>query len=157
VLLTLNKALFTSTSAEYKTPRWLYDKLNSEFSFDLDPCTTEDNPLGTKYFMTMQTNGLLQSWDFAKAIFINPPYNREVGKWVKKAAESTRSNLDQIIVMLITARTDTRWFHSYIYAKPNVEIRFLKGRLRFKGTKYKATFPSMVVIFRGRDLANAAK
>lgn len=130
--MTISKAIFSSTSAEYKTPKYLFNQLNNEFHFDLDPCTTEDNPLGTKYFMTRQTNGLLQSWNFAKAVFINPPYNREVGKWVKKAYESVGSNPEQIIVMLIAARTDTKFFHDYIYAANprinNPEVRFLKGR-----------------------------
>lgn len=76
-------------------------------------------------------------------VFCNPPYGREIGKWVKKASEAKGG----IVVILIPARTDTKYFHEYIYNKPNVEIRFLKGRLKFGGSKNSAPFPSMVVIF----------
>jgi site-specific DNA-methyltransferase (adenine-specific) len=92
-------------------------------------------------------DGLKQDWGFAKSIFINPPF-KTVDKWVQKASESVASNSGQVIVMLIAARTDTQRFHRYIYNKPNVKTRFLKGRIKFEGTKNSAPFPSMVVIFR---------
>lgn len=76
------------------------------------------------------------------ALWMNPPYGREIGKWVKKASESKAT-----VVCLLPARTDTRWFHDYIYGK--AEIRFVRGRLKFGGSKNSAPFPSMVVIFRG--------
>lgn len=74
-------------------------------------------------------------------VYCNPPYGREIGKWVKKAAES-----DTTVVMLLPARTDTKWFHEYIYGK--AEVRFIKGRLKFGDSKNSAPFPSMVVIYR---------
>jgi site-specific DNA-methyltransferase (adenine-specific) len=83
--MVLSKVIFSSASHEYRTPKYLYDKLNAEFNFELDPCTTEDNPLNTKYFYTKETDGLGQDWSFAKSIFINPRYGRIVDKWVKKA------------------------------------------------------------------------
>ena len=73
---------------------------------------------------------------------MNPPYGREIGKWVKKASESNAT-----VVCLLPARTDTRWFHDYIYGK--AEIRFVRGRLKFGNSKNTAPFPSMVVVFRG--------
>ena len=80
-------------------------------------------------------------------VFCNPPYGREIGKWVEKAyAENMIGGA--YVVMLIPARTDTKWFHDYIYNKPNVEIRFLKGRLKFGDSKNSAPFPSMLVIFK---------
>ena len=85
-------------------------------------------------------------------IFCNPPYGREIGKWVKKAYMTQKAAQNYkcitLIVMLLPARTDTKWFHEYIYNKENVEIRFLKGRLKFGDSKNAAPFPSMVVIFR---------
>ena len=72
----------------------------------------------------------------------NPPYGRKIGEWVKKASKSNAT-----VVMLLPARTDTKWFHEYIYGK--AEIRFIKGRLKFGNSKNSAPFPSMVVIFRG--------
>jgi len=74
----------------------------------------------------------------------NPPYGREIGKWVKKAAESKA-----LVVMLLPARTDTAWFHDYIYHK--AEIRFIRGRLKFGDGKNSAPFPSMVVVFRNME------
>ena len=85
-------------------------------------------------------DGLKQEW--TGVCWCNPPYGRKIGQWVKKAAES-----DATVVMLIHARTDTAWFHDYIYGK--AEIRFVRGRLRFGGSKINAPFPSMVVVFRG--------
>lgn len=73
---------------------------------------------------------------------MNPPYGREIGKWVKKASESNTT-----VVCLLPARTDTRWFHDYIFGK--AEIRFVRGRLKFGNSKNSAPFPSMVVVFRG--------
>lgn len=75
-------------------------------------------------------------------VFCNPPYGRELAKWVKKCYDESEHAL---VVMLIPARTDTRWFHDYIYGK--AEIRFIKGRLRFGGSNCNAPFPSMVVIY----------
>ena len=84
------------------------------------------------------------------AVFCNPPYGREVGKWVHKAYEEAKSGTT--IVLLIPARTDTAYFHEYIYG--HAEIRFVRGRLHFtdeEGTAYPpAPFPSMVVIYNGR-------
>jgi phage N-6-adenine-methyltransferase len=113
--MTLSPALFSSKQEDYQTPRWLYDKLSKIFCFDLDPCTSPDNPLGTKYFFTRQIDGLTQSWDFVKSIYINPPYGRDIRKWLSKAYTSIQLNPDQVIVVLLPARTDTRWFHDYVY------------------------------------------
>ena len=133
-----NKLMFSSATDEWSTPQDVFDKLNGEFSFTLDPCANDTNHKCKKYF-TKTENGLLQNWD-DEIVFCNPPYGREIGKWVKKAAESKAT-----VVMLLPARTDTRWFHDYIYEK--AEIRFIKGRLKFGEAQNSAPFPSMVVIF----------
>jgi hypothetical protein len=78
-------------------------------------------------------------------VFCNPPYGREIGKWVEKAAKATGG----VVVMLIPARTDTRYFHELIYNK--AEVRFLRGRLKFGNSKNSAPFPSMVVIFKKHE------
>ena len=81
-------------------------------------------------------------------VFCNPPYGRNIGKWVEKAyTESQKPNT--LVVMLIHARTDTRWFHNWVYGK--AEIRFIKGRLKFGGQKNNAPFPSMVVVYKKED------
>lgn len=136
----MNKGLFSSNTDLWSTPQEFYDKLNDEFCFTLDPCATEENHKCDKYY-TKEQDGLLQDWK-DEIVFCNPPYGREIGKWVKKAYESKRS---KPIVMLLPARTDTRWFHEYIYNYS--EIRFIKGRLKFGDSKNSAPFPSMIVIF----------
>ena len=78
---------------------------------------------------------------------MNPPYGREIGHWVKKAYETSLKG--STVVCLLPARTDTKWFHDYIYGK--AEIRFIRGRLKFSGNKYNAPFPNMIVIFRGEQ------
>lgn len=133
------KAMFSSKTDQWATPQSFFDKLNSEFNFDLDTCAIPENAKCDRYF-TPQDDGLSQDWGGSIA-WCNPPYGREIGKWVKKASES-----NAIVVMLLPARTDTAWFHDYIYNK--AEIRFIKGRLKFGGSKTNAPFPSMVVIFR---------
>lgn len=135
---------FSSKTNDWSTPQDFFDKLNAEYGFNLDTCATSSNAKCEKYF-TEEDDGLKQSWGGYK-VFCNPPYGRELGKWVKKAYEEA---MDQrtTIVMLIPARTDTKYFHQYIYLRQNVKIRFLKGRLKFGGSKNSAPFPSMLVIF----------
>ena len=135
--------MFSSNTDLWATPQSFYNKLNDEFRFNLDPCATSENAKCEKYF-TKEENGLNQNWGGHK-VFCNPPYGRELSKWVKKAyEESLKPNTK--VVMLIPARTDTKYFHEYIYHKAK-EIRFLKGRLKFGTSKNSAPFPSMVVIF----------
>ena len=80
-------------------------------------------------------------------VFCNPPYGSKIKDWVKYSYEQAQKP-DTIVVMLIPSRTDTRWFHDYIYGK--AEIRFIRGRLKFGGSKTSAPFPSMIVIFKKR-------
>ena len=110
--------------------------------FTLDPCATHANHKCIKYF-TKEDDGLVKDWNHNR-VFMNPPYGREIGKWVKKAWMSVNGN-DCMVVALLPARTDTKWFHDYILGK--AEIRFIKGRLKFGSCKNAAPFPSMIVIF----------
>ena len=139
--------MFSSEKDDWETPQYLFDALNSEFHFTLDPCANVFNHKCEKYF-TKNENGLNQCWK-GETIFCNPPYGRKIGEWVKKCYLHG-INGDGIAVMLIPARTDTRWFHEFIYNKENVEIRFLKGRLKFGNAKNSAPFPSMIVVFNGK-------
>lgn len=133
--------MFSSKSDNWETPQYLYDELDSEFHFTLDPCADDQNHKCGMYF-TKEQDGLKQEW--TGVVFCNPPYGREVGRWVEKAYNSARGGCT--VVLLISARTDTRYFHEYIYHK--AEIRFIKGRVKFGGSKNPAPFPSMVCIFR---------
>ena len=139
----INNALFTSNSDEWATPQDVFDKLNREFHFDLDPCATANNHK-TDWYFTAEQDGLDQNWGGHK-VFCNPPYS-EIDKWVEKAWRESRQDYTTV-VLLIPARTDTRYFHNFICNR--AEIRFIKGRLKFGQSKNSAPFPSMVVIFRG--------
>lgn len=143
----MNKDLmFSSASEEWATPQDFFNELNKEFNFNLDPCANDDNHKCEKYF-TKADNGLLQKWG-GYNVFVNPPYGRVIGAWVEKAFNEAQEK-DTLIVMLLPARTDTKWFHNFIYHK--AEIRFIKGRLKFGGSKNAAPFPSMIVIFKGAN------
>ncbi len=135
--------MFSSKTDLWETPQSFYDELDKEFQFTLDPCATPENAK-CEMFFTKEMNGLTQNWG-GNRVFCNPPYGKEIGKWVKKAYEESRKN-DTTVVMLIPARTDTAYFHDYIYHKAK-EIRFVKGRLKFGQSKNAAPFPSMVVVF----------
>ena len=135
--------MFSSKTDNWATPQDFFNKLNAEFDFTLDPAADDCNHKCDKYY-TRETDGLLQSWD-KERVFCNPPYGREIGAWVKKCHDEVLHGGCQLAVMLIPARTDTKYFHEWIYGK--AEIRFLKGRIKFGDSKNSAPFPSMVVIF----------
>jgi len=141
--LAINDALFSSKSREWETPQALFDKLNNFFHFTLDVAATKKNAKCQKFF-TPEDNGLLQNWH-RDICWMNPPYGREIAKWIKKAYDE--SKLGATVVMLLPARTDTAYFHDFIYHK--AEIYFLRGRLKFEGAKNSAPFPSMIAIFWG--------
>lgn len=139
----MNKeVMFSSATDNWATPQDFFDKLNAEFHFDLDVCADEINHKCDKYY-TKEQDGLTMPWK--GIVWCNPPYGREIGKWVRKALFASVNGAT--VVMLIPARTDTKWFHDYIYKRDNVEIRFVRGRLKFGNSKNSAPFPSMVVVF----------
>lgn len=136
--------MFSSATDLWATPQNFFDQLNDEFKFTLDPCSTHENAKCKKHY-TAEEDGLAQSWE-GEVVFCNPPYGRELSKWVQKCHDEARH---ATVVMLIPARTDTRWFHDFIYGK--AEIRFVKGRLKFGDAKNSAPFPSMVVVYEKED------
>ena len=132
----MNEGMYSSKTDEWSTPQELFDELNKEFNFTLDPCATKHNAKCPKFY-TKEEDGLSKDWS-GERVFMNPPYGQRIGLWVKKLSETGG-------VALLPARTDTKWFHDYIYKK--AEIRFIKGRLKFGSNKNSAPFPSMIVIF----------
>ena len=138
--------IFSSATDLWETPQDFFDGLDREFQFGLDACATPENAK-CKNFFTQKQDGLSQNWGGYGTIWCNPPYGREIGKWVQKASEESENG--ETVVMLLPARTDTKWFHNYIYGK--AEIRFVKGRLKFGGVKNSAPFPSMIVIFMSKE------
>jgi len=133
--------MFSSKSNEWATPQNFFDLLNKEFGFTLDAAATSENAKCDRYF-TAEENGLNQDWS-NEIVWLNPPYGREIGKWVEKAFSEAQKGAT--VVCLIPARTDTRYFHEYCFKG---EIRFIKGRLKFGEAKRDAPFPVAVVIFQ---------
>lgn len=144
--MAINRALFMSNKDDWETPRELYESLDAEFHFTLDAASSDANALCEKHF-TVYDDGLKQSWQ-GETVWCNPPYGRQIRKWIQKADDEAKNGTTT--VMLIPARTDTKWFHDFVYGK--YEMRFIRGRLRFcvSGVAYKwnAAFPCMLVIFK---------
>lgn len=136
-----NGAAFSSNNENWETPQKLFDELNSIYSFTLDPCSTDENAKCEKHY-TKNDNGLVKSWKNER-VFCNPPYGRDINKWVEKAYLESKH---AFICLLIPARTDTRYFHEYIYHKANIE--FLRGRLKFEKKRY-TTASSTVSVYVG--------
>ena len=136
--------MFSSKTDLWETPQDLFDKLNNEFHFTLDVCATPENAKCDSFY-TKEQDGLSQPWK--GVVWCNPPYGKQIGSWVRRGFFASQSG--NTVVMLLPARTDTRWFHEYIHGK--AEIRFIRGRLKFGGSKNSAPFPSMVVVFMPHD------
>lgn len=130
---------YSSETPVWETPQEFFDELDAEFGFTVDVCANADNAKCERFYSEAD-DGLSQNWD-EEVVWCNPPYGRQIKDWVRKASE-TRGT----VVMLLPARTDTRWFHDYIYGK--AEIRFIRGRLKFGGSVNNAPFPNMVVVFQ---------
>ena len=130
----------SSATPEWATPQDFFDELDSLFHFTLDVCATPENAKCPNYF-TEQQDGLHQSW--VGTCWMNPPYGRVIGAWMKKAYESAKAGAT--VVCLVPSRTDTKWWHEYA-AKGIVE--FVRGRLKFGGHKNSAPFPCAVVVFQ---------
>ena len=141
----MHPSLHTSKKQDWVTPNWLFAKLDEEFHFDLDAAASDSNHKCDRYF-TEKDDGLKQKW--GGSVWVNPPYNKGLKKWVRKAYEESLAG--SIVVMLIPARTETDYWHEYIFGK--AEIRFIHGRIRFlyedgSTAAVNAPFPSAVVIF----------
>ena len=151
------RALFSSATDEWATPQDFFERLDAEFGFDVDVCATSANTKCNEYFgpdhpNTEMRDGLKQNWhawgrsgELKSACWMNPPYS-QIRTWMEKAAhEASRGST---VVCLVPSRTDTRWWHEVVIAK-GAEVRFVKGRLKFGGSKNSAPFPSAVVVFHG--------
>lgn len=136
--------MFSSKTDLWETPQDFFDNLNALFSFTLDACALPWNAKCEKYY-TPEQDGLNMPW--TGTVWCNPPYGRGVEKWVEKAYNTAKDGM-AVVVMLLPARTDTKWFHDFCYFNKYATVRFVKGRLKFGGCKNSAPFPSMVVIFR---------
>lgn len=154
----MNKALLSSKNMCWCTPTEFFAELDREFHFDLDPAATEKSAKCANFY-TPTDDGLSKDWG-GRRVFCNPPYGRAIRDWVKKGYEESRKP-GTIVVMLIPARTDTTYFHDYIFHGKADEVRFLRGRLKFTNedgdAKDAAPFPSAVIVWRSHDMTNSAR
>ena len=139
------KVMFSSEKMDWTTPPMFFQELDREFHFTLDAAASDSNHLCKRYF-TEKEDALKQKW--TGRAWLNSPYGRQIGKWVKKAYEEVECGNAELVVMLLPARTDTKYFHQYCMKVWPHGIRFIKGRLKFGDGKNSAPFPSMVVIFK---------
>lgn len=139
----------SSKKDDWETPQALYDQLNEQHDFTLDAAATDTNHKADTYF-TQEDDALNQEWK--GRVFCNPPYGRAIKKWVKKAYEESLQPYNECVVMVIPSRTDTSYWHDYIFNKADID--FLRGRLKFEVNgvaKAPAPFPSAVITFRKDD------
>lgn len=139
---------FSSLNEVWTTPPHIINKLIGVFGiFDLDPCaeSSDIKKRNSKSILayTKKDNGLINPW--FGTVFVNPPYSRSVGQWVKKCYEEDKKGNTTTVIALLASRTDTKWFHSYIANQG--DIFFIKGRLKFGDSKQAAPFPSMIVVW----------
>ena len=132
----MTKTHFSLLRMDWRTPKDVYQDLDSEFQFDHDPC-----PAG----WDGKINGLTSDW--GESNYVNPPYGRELPKWIEKGYQEWKKG--KTVVFLIPSRTDTRWWHDYCMKA--TEIRYIKGRLKFDDQPNPAPFPSAIVIFRANN------
>lgn len=135
------KVHFSSATDLWATPQDFFDQQNVMYGpFELDVCADNTNAKCPVYFDKL-TDGLTQNW--SGKCWMNPPYGRDIGKWMRKAYESSLAGA--VVVCLVPARTDTAWWHDYAMKG---DITFIRGRLKFGGSKNSAPFPSAVVVFK---------
>lgn len=136
----ITEAMFSSKTDDWATPQDFFDVWNALYDLELDVCADHNNAKCENYF-TKEHDGLQQDWQ-AKRCWMNPPYGREIGKWMEKAYQESQRGA--IVVCLVPARTDTSWWHDYAMQGA---ITFIRGRLKFGDSKNSAPFPSAVVVF----------
>lgn len=134
-----------SKTDDWATPQALFDKLNAYHHFDLDAAASLTNHkvdkwLGLDHPDPERRDGLIVDWD-GEHVWLNPPYGRILNQWVAKAADHVYRNKAEV-VLLLPARTDTRWFHDYCV---HHAVEFIRGRVKFGDAKTAAPFPSMIV------------
>lgn len=137
----MNGGMLTSERLDWETPQPFFDLVDGEFGFTLDAAASDGNAKCDLYYNELM-NGLEQPW--TGVVWCNPPYGRDIGKWVEKGYREAQRGAT--VVMLIPARTETRYWHDYVMQAE--EIRLLRGRLVFTGASSNAPFPSALIVFR---------
>jgi phage N-6-adenine-methyltransferase len=145
----ISTTLFASNRADWGTPYDLFWRLDALFGpFSLDAAANVRNGKCERVYTEIE-DGLKQPWD--AVTFCNPPYGRDVGRWVEKAVHEVLSGNCPRAVLLLAARTDTRWFHDLVLRYAS-QLLFVRGRVHFDGGVGPAPFPSMIAVFeRGKE------
>lgn len=146
----LNKALFSSKKQDWETPIDFFNKLDEVFKFEIDVAASDDNAKCEKYF-TEKDDGLDQEWN--GVCWMNPPYGRKQIKWIEKAYNESQNGAT--VVCLIPAKPDTKIWQDVIFKK-TIAVCFVKGRLKFGGSKVNAPFPSALVVF-SKEISRSEK
>lgn len=153
----MNAALLSSNNLSWCTPPEFFNELDREFHFNLDPAATDKSAKCAKYYTPLD-DGLSKDWGGCR-VFCNPPYGRHIQDWVRKGYEESQKP-GTLVVMLIPARTDTSYYHDYIFGG-KAEVRFLRGRLYFTDENGepggRAPFPSAVIIWRNKDMGGSIR
>lgn len=138
----ISSTLYSSRSEDWATPPEFFSRLDAVFHFRLDACASEKNAKCERYF-TKQQDALPRDWFPYRSVWMNPPYGRDIARWMKKAYNESRKGC--VVVCLVHARTDTKWWHDWVHQK--AQVVFVKGRLKFGDARNSAPFPSAVVIY----------
>ena len=140
--MNMTKGLTSTGNIVAETPKYLFDRISSIFNFSLDVCALPENAKCESYY-TPKDDGLSKPW--RGGVWCNPPYGREISSWVKKAYEESQKEYNSFVLMLLPARTDTRWWWEYVQSKAT--LFFIKGRVKFGDHNVGAPFPSVLALY----------
>lgn len=147
-----NAVMFSKAADEWSTPQDFWLELDAEFDFEIDAAASAENAKCRVWFGGLIDALTLKNWGRPyTSIWLNPPYSR-CREFIAKAAREAQKGCT--VVALVPSRTDTKWWHSDVWdaekhqLRPGVEVRFVKGRLKFGSSANSAPFPSVVIVFR---------
>ena len=140
--MNMTKGLTSTGNIVAETPKYLFDKISSIFNFSLDVCALPENAKCENYY-TPKDDGLSKPW--MGGGWCNPPYGREISSWVKKAYEESQKEYNSFVLMLLPARTDTKWWWDWVQGKAT--LFFIKGRVKFGDHNVGAPFPSVLALY----------
>ena len=140
--MNMTKGLTSTGNIVAETPKYLFDRISSIFNLSLDACALPENAKCESYY-TPEDDGLSKPW--RGGVWCNPPYGREISSWVKKAYEESQKEYNSFVLMLLPARTDTRWWWEYVQGKAT--LFFIKGRVKFGDHNVGAPFPSVLALY----------
>lgn len=138
----ITKGLTSTGNIVAETPKYLFDRISSIFNFSLDACALPENAKCESYY-TPEDDGLSKPW--RGGVWCNPPYGREISSWVRKAYEESQKEYNSFVLMLLPARTDTKWWWEYVQGKAT--LFFIKGRVKFGDHNVGAPFPSVLALY----------